>query len=74
MKRKPSYFWATTQAASPALGPISWKGKKGIFPSYAEFLRAFFLRANERIASFCSDARLRSASRNSSSPIAFSVI
>jgi hypothetical protein len=74
MKRKPSYFWASTPPVAPAQRLIPRNSQKKLFPSYCVFLQRFFPRANERIASFCSGAALRVASPNSSSLIAFSVI
>jgi hypothetical protein len=74
MKRKRIYFWASTPAVTPELRPISWNSKKRLFPSCNTFLRAFFPRANEQIASFCSGAPLRFARFNSSSLIASGVI
>ena len=74
MKRKPSYFWASTPAVIRALWPIPRNSEKRRFPSYHAFLRRFFPRANEQIASFCSGAPLRIARLNSSSLITSSVI
>ena len=74
MKQIGNFFWARIPAAAPAPWRTSRNQQRLVFPSYNEFLRRIFPRANEQLGAFFFGRARRATGFYSTFPIAFGVI
>lgn len=74
MKRTRNFFGASISAAAPALRRNFRNGQSPVFPSYNEFLRRIFPRANEQFLSFFFGPARRAARFHSTFPSVSGVI